>query len=64
MYSGSMQAVPERIMSNALKEYDGKVSIGGRTSTNLLLPLTLIVLLKKRRNSELEDLVKVSTNSI
>ena len=26
----------ERIMSNALKEHDGKVSIGGRNITNLL----------------------------
>ena len=37
MNFGSMQVVPERIMSNALKEHDGKASIGGRTSTNLLL---------------------------
>ena len=30
----------ERIMSDALEEHDGKVSIGGRNITNLRLPMT------------------------
>ena len=36
----------ERIMSDALEEHDGKVSIGGRTITNL----RSMLLLKKSKN--------------
>ena len=39
----------ERIMPNALKELDGKASIGGRTITNLRFTMTLL-LLKKNKN--------------
>ena len=42
----------EMIMSDALEEDDGKVSIGGRTitCTNLRLAMTLMLFLKKSRN--------------
>ena len=38
----------KRIMSDAVEEHDGKVSIGGRTITNL--PMTLMLFLKKNKN--------------
>ena len=40
----------ERIMSETLEEYDGNVSIGGRTITSRGLLMTLLVLLKKSSN--------------
>ena len=39
----------ERIMSDALEEHDGKVSIG-ENITNLHLPMTLMLVLRKSRN--------------
>ena len=49
----------ERIMSDALKEHDGKVSIGGRILPICGLPMTEMLELKKSRNQK--SLLKVST---
>ena len=40
----------ERIMSDALEEHDGKVSIGGRTTTNPRFAGDIDALLKKSKN--------------
>ena len=40
----------DRIMSHAVKEYNGKGSIGGRTITSLLFADQIVVLLIKSRN--------------
>ena len=37
-------------MSNALKEHDGKVSIGGRNITNLRFADDIDAVMKKNRN--------------
>ena len=40
----------ERIMSDALEEHDGKVSIGGRNTTNLRFADDIDALLRKNKN--------------
>ena len=49
----------ERIISDALEEHDGKVSIGGRNFTNLRFADDIDALAEEEQ--ELEALVKVST---
>ena len=49
----------ERIMSDALEEHDGKVSIGGRNITNLRFADDIDALAEEEQ--ELEALVEVST---
>ena len=47
---------PKRIMSNALEEHDGKVSIGGRKLTNLRFANDIDALAEEEQ--ELEALVE------
>ena len=49
-FTHPLQQFFERIMSDALEEQDGKISIGGRTLQICGLPMTLMLLLKKSRN--------------
>ena len=53
---GCLLSPPPSIMSDALEEHDGTVSIGGRTVTNLRLTDDIVVLAEEKR--ELEDLVE------
>ena len=53
----------ERIMSNALEEYDGKVSIGGRNITNLRFADDIDALAEEEQELEalVESLDKICT---
>ena len=51
----------EQIMSNALEEHDGKVSVGGRNIANLRFADGIDVLAEEEQ--ELEALVEMSTKS-
>ena len=57
--SHPLQILLERIMSGALEEHDGKVSIGGRNITNLRFADDIDALAEEEQ--ELEALLKVST---
>ena len=54
---------PERIMSDALEEHDGKVSIGGRNITNLRFADDIYALAEEEQELEapVESLVKTCT---
>ena len=41
---------PRKIMTDALEEHDGTVSIGGRIITICRLPMAMVLFLKKSRN--------------
>ena len=55
----------ERIMPNALEEFDGKVSIGGRNITNLRIADEIDVLAEKEQELEVlvESLDKICTRN-
>ena len=55
----TLQHFLERIMSDALEEHDGKVSIGGRNITNLRFADDKDALAEEEQ--ELEALVEIST---
>ena len=55
----TLQHFLERIMSDALEEHDGKVSIGGRNITNLRFADDIDALAEEEQ--ELEALVEIST---
>ena len=58
-FTHPLQILLEQIMSDALEDHDGKVSVGGRNVTNLWFADDIDALTEEKQ--ELEALVEMST---